>query len=234
MKISEILPANHGGKFKASHGYVMVWVGHDHHLANADGCAYEHRIVAEQILGRKLQPGEVVHHKNRNRADNRPENLEIYVSTAFHYLQHRKHHGRQLPNESNTLVDCLCGCGQKFNKFDPSGRPRQYVSGHNPQPRPTMDAVLRFIGDREVSIYEICDGIPKISKSALALAVSKLTRQGEIVRVKPKWYGPKGSVPRQNQIVYCECGCGSKLLRYDKQWRPRKYISGHNGRAHVV
>lgn len=51
---------------------------------------HEHRVVAEQILGRKLKPGEVVHHIDENRHNNSPENLMIFPNQQAHAEYHQR------------------------------------------------------------------------------------------------------------------------------------------------
>lgn len=122
-----------GGRSIASNGYVLIRVGVDHHLADVRGYAYEHRIVAEQKIGRRLKRREQVHHINGNKQDNRPDNLLVASNAAEHHVHHRKQKNLRLPNEPNPLVACECGCGSRFRKFDSCGRPRRFVSGHNMQ-----------------------------------------------------------------------------------------------------
>ena len=49
-----------------------------------------HRYVAERKLGRKLKTGEVVHHINRNKTDNRRKNVWVFKSQKKHDSAHRR------------------------------------------------------------------------------------------------------------------------------------------------
>ena len=121
-----------GGRVVASNGYVLIKVGKGHHLADVRGYAYEHRVVAEQKVGRRLKKGEQVHHVNGDKTDNRPENLEVTATIRHHRAHHRTTtSNRRMPDETNPVVACACGCGATFPQFDSDGRPRKYLSGHN-------------------------------------------------------------------------------------------------------
>ncbi|MBN2395543.1 MAG: HNH endonuclease [Candidatus Atribacteria bacterium] len=48
-----------------------------------------HRWVARKKVGGSLFKGAVVHHKNRNKLDNRPSNLWVFKNQQSHSKTHR-------------------------------------------------------------------------------------------------------------------------------------------------
>lgn len=65
----------------------------------------EHRHVMEQALGRRLLMSEVVHHRNGDKLDNRPENLELFHSQSDHMQEHRQTYSSALHRQCSK-------CGQ--------------------------------------------------------------------------------------------------------------------------
>lgn len=64
-------------------GYWLIWVpgSPEAKSRNMRGWAPEHRVVMREKLGRPLRKNENVHHVNGKKNDNRPSNLELWVSS---------------------------------------------------------------------------------------------------------------------------------------------------------
>lgn len=171
-----------GGRSIASNGYVLIRVGVQHHLADIRGYAYEHRLVAEKKIGRRLRRGELVHHIDGGRSNNHPRNLEVLSSIAHHFVEHRGKNSKakRMPGERNVKVCCACDCGKKFTRYDAHNRERRFISGHNPSPAPTRSAIMRILNRRgPMSRLVIAREMRKPIRT-VAVVLSRLKRMGEI------------------------------------------------------
>ena len=67
-----------------------------HPGSNLEGYVMEHRLIMEESIGRYLTDGEVVHHINKKRNDNRIENLKLMtVSEHMSYHMSERHKNRK-------------------------------------------------------------------------------------------------------------------------------------------
>lgn len=97
-----------GQRRPTGHGYVQIWTD--------EGLRYEHRVVMEQELGRKLARHEVVHHRNGNKTDNRPRNLLLVTPHT-----HNEEHGLPPGAWSRRYGACVL-CGRTERKHASRGR----------------------------------------------------------------------------------------------------------------
>jgi hypothetical protein len=94
-----------GREFKTKQGFtyhksfcgkyeIFLDGGYEAKIGSDGKILYIHRDVMEKKLGRKLKPGELVHHIDENKRNNDPDNLELK-----NFGNHAKHHSYTLSDE---------------------------------------------------------------------------------------------------------------------------------------
>lgn len=81
-----------------NHGYIKVFIGIHHPMADKRGEIYEHRLVMSQYLGRSLQRWEHVHHKDGNKTNNSLNNLELHSESKHATIKDMKARIKHLEN----------------------------------------------------------------------------------------------------------------------------------------
>lgn len=117
-----------GRKLVGRYWYVYApW----HPLATKQRCVAEHRLVAENKLGRYLTHHEVVHHRDRNPQNNSPGNLEVFPTNGAH-LRHELT-GR-VPNWTldgkRRIAEAVARISASRRSLKSGGHRRTRTSGH--------------------------------------------------------------------------------------------------------
>jgi hypothetical protein len=98
--------------------YILLSGYKDHPNSNARGEILEHILVMTEHLNRPLFEGEIIHHKNKDKKDNRIENLEL-TDRSKHQ---NTHNPRKDYRKDMTGITCL-ECGSDTTYPSKNGQP---------------------------------------------------------------------------------------------------------------
>lgn len=92
------------GSGMISKGY-KYYLDKNHPKSSFQGYVAEHVLVMESHLGRHLEPGEVVHHIDRDRLNNDISNLKLYTSQSEHMRGHAALKSALLTIQGNEVLE---------------------------------------------------------------------------------------------------------------------------------
>ena len=98
---------NKGGRRVNKQGYIEIWKP-EHPNANNKGYILEHRLVMSEHLKRPLLDNEDVHHKDRNKANNDINNLELMTKSEHSRYHERNDEGKHKRHKKHQCIYPNC------------------------------------------------------------------------------------------------------------------------------
>lgn len=136
-------PSWQGGRRVNHNGYIEIHMP-GHHRARGNGYVFEHILVLEEKIGRKLANDEVCHHADGNRSNNHPGNLFVVKKSEHARLHPRRRKRVTLicpicrnefkvkPSRKDIRKTCGMACAKVLFRNYYTGKPTDY--------RPTEEA----------------------------------------------------------------------------------------------
>ena len=125
------------GAFQTPGGHWRVskwWASHDYTLIkDGERTRGEHCLVMEESLGRKLEPGEIVHHKDGNKRNNTLDNLALMTKADHTSLHSKQRTGPHAAHPEKRLISAA-EAGRRLGK-DRSTMTRWIAAGKVPAVR---------------------------------------------------------------------------------------------------
>ena len=164
-----------GRRYNPSCGVMIMRP--DHPRRSVNGYVLEHVLIVERALGHPLPANAVIHHVNRNNADNRNSNLVICQDSSYHKLIHLRMIALKACGHSDwrrcayckrwdspdNLVTISCGRSYHGHCVNENNIKRYHqkhpLSSYRPHKKLTKDQVIeiRKLCNRGIPAYKIAD-----------------------------------------------------------------------------
>lgn len=138
-------------------GY-LYFCDRQHPLASKNGRVWHHRHVASVSLGRWVEPHEIVHHRDEDRANNDPVNLVVAVKEAHARLHHPPktlscaYCKTEFLPKSKGVTHCSAACGKKARRrFQIDERRLRRLVWEKP-----LTAIAAELGVSDVAVAKRC------------------------------------------------------------------------------
>lgn len=166
----DVAPSYKGGHTAMQNGYVYE-LDPTHPTKNYWGYVPQHRLVAEDRIGRFLTSDEVVHHIDENPLNNHPDNLQVMPRKEhqrMHTIERNRARQAQITHEQvsealqgRSLKDAAALLGVHTqtlrNRFPELTRPRQRRTPTSIDDPQAIATVLRLASDVQIGLRQVAE-----------------------------------------------------------------------------